>query len=302
MNPILHPRISVAAAGTGCSYIIFIDLLLARGPGDIDRLVDDVLDQLKSRGEFFPVKGEPRSVSQQIADRVRRTCDRAMFVGKPLQQARVACDVIGRDIHLAIDFGLHLEVGLEVRVDGKEGVVPTRIPHDDDFDIERHRRGFRCSRNRHAGRAVLLFQTDHPVPQGTLELIPADRVGPQGLGPQHEDAAIGTVEGAGLNHREICLQRPTHLLVLDAPKEVLIGWIALQNDRGATDIGIVDEQVDRIAGFRGWTDLRWRARRLRGLLVTRVKQGDVLNHIDAKSDQPAVETLMVLEPLSQCID
>ncbi len=263
------------------SSILVLRLGLAHADG---RLAHQILDQLEAGGQPVAALRPARGDAEQAADRrVARAVELAgaRHVG---DQPGIEGEIARRGFHVEIDIGLDLEIGLKIGIGVEEQRVPARRADDDHLEVERDR--LRLGRHRHRQhlRALRFLDADLAVAQRRLEEAPARRVGGERLRPQHQYAAIGAMQRAGADQREIGLDRALGLAILDAAEEILIARIALQHDHRMALVAMIGEQVDGIAALPRLAVLVVVALAGLGLELRRV-----LQYLDAQLGQPAAE-------------
>jgi len=180
-------------------------------------------------------------------------------------------------------------MGDEVGIGAEEQVVPARMADQHDARVERHRARLGRGGDRRPAAAMALLDADLAVAQGRLEHRPELGVGGDRLGAQHQHAAIGAVEGAGTHEREIGGERALFLAVVDAAEHRLVAGIGLDDDGRRLGVGVVDQQVDRVAPLH----------RLEGGGHLLGGHGDqqrhALDQVDAHLGEPAREAGLALE-------
>ena len=135
--------------------------------------------------------------------------------------------VLGRAVGLGVEVGLDLEELLEVGVDLVEQVVDHRLADEHHLAVER-------DRLRVQGRPVAVspiccgqvLDADLAGLEAALERVPGVGLGQQVARLHHEEAAVGAVQGAGLDHGEVGDQGAELGQVLDAADQVgqRSGW------------------------------------------------------------------------------
>ncbi len=132
----------------------------------------------------------------------------------------------------------------------------------DRLGLERHR----------ADQAELLgerFDPDLARPQDALELLPGERLEQQAARIEHQIAAVGAVQRAGLDQVEVGDQRAELGDVLDPAHQVRMRRVVLVDHRCALGPGMIDQEIDPVApkrinlGDRRTTGCRGRQDRLR---------------------------------------
>ena len=126
-------------------------------------------------------------------------------------------------------------------------MIQRRWPDQHDLDLQGH--GLRTQRGR-GDRAGLLGQVLDPhlaSEQRPLERLPGKRLAHHVERVQHEEAAAGTVQCAGADLTEVGLHRAERGAVVDAADEVVVGRIALEHDRRALVVAVIDNDVDAVA-------------------------------------------------------
>ena len=129
---------------------------------------------------------------------------------------------------------------------GLEQKIDLRLPDQDHLDAQRNRFGLERHR---VGQAQHFFQRLNPEFAGlerTLEAVPGEAVAQQLECVDHEVTAVGAMQRARLDQREIGHQR-THLrMIFDPPGQVLVSRVILEDDRRAIGVGVIDDHVDAV--------------------------------------------------------
>ena len=82
--------------------------------------------------------------------------------------------------------------------------------------------------------------------EGPLEGVPGVRLGEKLAGFQHQEAAVGLMQRAGLDHAEIGEEGAELGLVLDAAHQILQDRVALVDNGGPGLCGVVHQHVDSV--------------------------------------------------------
>lgn len=163
------------------------------------------------------------------------------------EKAGVEFEALRRAVDAVVELGGHFEQLWEIRIDLRKNIVEIRRTDEHYLDVERN--GLRLERDR-AGEAQEVFErnrADLLGAQDPLQGIPAETGGQQALGIEDQIAAIGLVQRARNDQIEIRDQGAETRQVLDAPDQVLMRRIVLEDDRRALRPGMLDDDIDLIA-------------------------------------------------------
>ena len=154
------------------------------------------------------------------------------------RQARQVLGEVGGDFE---------ELG-EVGIVGVQQVVEQTLAHQDHLDLQRDGLGFKGGGAGQAQDPLQGFDADLAGAQHPLEAVPGEGVGQQAQGIEDQIAAVGTVQGAGLDQGEVGGEGAHAGDVFDTPDQIEIAGIVLVDDRGAVQLGVVHQQVDPVTG------------------------------------------------------
>ncbi len=133
---------------------------------------------------------------------------------------------------------------------GKQ-VVEHRLADHHDLEVERYRLGFQGDRRRVAHELGQRFDPDLAVDQRPLELFPGIGLGQQLAGVDDQEAAVGLVQRARLDQREVGDQGAEPGGMLDPSDQVGDHRRVLDDHRRAVGIAVVDQDVDLVPLERG---------------------------------------------------
>src|SRR5581483_10195496 len=248
----------VVALAHGERDVVAGDERVARLARAEARLGDEVGDLLQARGQLALALAQPPAVLDHPGDRAAVEVQEAAVAHAPADERGVAALVRGRPVELGGEVRLHLEELAEALVEGVEEVVELARAEEDDLDVDRDRLRAQA---RARQRAQLLAEVLDPhlaAAQGALQRVPGERVPEHVERHEHEEAAVRPLQRPGLDLAEVGHHRAERGAVLDAADEVVVGRVALHDDRSAAEGGVVDEDVDpelhalrTLAGERG---------------------------------------------------
>ena len=152
-----------------------------------------------------------------------------------------------------------------------------------------------------------LLHHDLAVPDRPLEAIVGEEVAQDLLHRQHQIAAVGLVQRAAPDQREVGLEGAVHGLLLDAPEQVVVGGVPLHDHRRPRRFAVVHSHVHLVLakGQLLHPGLRGRAGRLGLMRLTQegVDVGDdVLLHLIEVAHHLGQLLVLLLQILNEAAD
>lgn len=153
--------------------------------------------------------------------------------------------------HILLEIDLNLEQLVEIGIQPAQHVVKRTVANQDDLDVERdwlRLQRYGADQAHHLAEGLDL---DMLGAQRALQRLPGIGLHEQAQGVDHQEAAIGSVQGAGLDQGEIGQQRAHLGDMFDPPDQVGVGRQVFLHHRRAgavfTVAPVADHDVDLIA-------------------------------------------------------
>ncbi len=194
-----------------------------------------------------PTRRDACSTTRQTAP---RSSGSSPALGDGRDQPRVLSGGLFVAHEVVVEVGRDLEQLVEVGVLLGQQVVELAVAHEDHLDVQGDR--LRLERDG-AGDAEHLprrLDADLLEAQGALQSFPGVGIGQHLERVQDQITAVGAVQHAGLDQREVGEQRAHHGDLLHAAHQVEIGRVALVDDRRSGGTAGIDQHVDPIAAQR----------------------------------------------------
>ena len=197
--------------------------------------------------EFLPVDALARAVLDDAGHAV--ALDRAQLLAalQAGDQAREQRHVLFVARQLLGEIRGHFEQQGEFRIVFLEQVVQLAAADQHHLEVDRDRLRLQRDGADQAELTLDGFDAQLAGAQGPFQAVPGEGVAQHLLHIQHQVAAVGAVQGAGLDQGEVGEQGAHVGHVLDAPDQVLVGRIVFEHHRCALGLGIVHQDVDRVA-------------------------------------------------------
>jgi len=129
-------------------------------------------------------------------------------------------------------------------------MVVQRLPEQDDLHRERDRLRAQRARADDAELFADVLDANLMTAQRAFERLPCPWIAQHIFDAQHQKAAVGALQCAGLDQREVRVQRSELRLFFDAAEQVRICGVELDDDRCAVGRLFVDEDVHRVLAQR----------------------------------------------------
>jgi hypothetical protein len=202
-------------------------------------------DVAQPAGELALVLAQPRAVLDDMSQSCAVEVAKALLAHSPADEGGIVAEVLVGPVHVRCEVGFDLEQLLEVGVELVEEGVDLWRAEQDHLDVEGER-----LRPQPLGRkgGVLLPQVldrHLTADERALEGIPGER-GTQDIEHlQDEETAVGPLERSRLDLVEIGDHGAEGGAVVDAANQVVVGRVALVDDRCAYKAVVVDETLTR---------------------------------------------------------
>ena len=234
--------------------------VLAPPPRPVLRFAHDVADVPEARGKLGAVAGQAHALFHDAGHGRAVEVAQVLIGAAGRDELRVARGVVGVQVDLRLEFRQNLEKLPEIRVQFVEQRVHVRRPDQRDFEVQRDRFRLQPRRQRQAKVVGHALDAYPLVAQRALQ----GRVGgarlQQIVRGQHQVAAVGPVQRAGLNQREVRDADAQFRAGLHPSKEVGVRRVGVANQRRAGFRPVRDQHVDAVRQV----GIRRRTRPLRG--------------------------------------
>ena len=231
---------------------------------------------------------EPVAMARPAAGLADQEIDGIGPAGQP-QGAGAAVDEAGEKGHRAVvrrhvgrDLRLHLDLGAKPGIGRQHEAMVGRRAHQHQLRVQR-------DGHRPAGGGFGAGDADGPVAQRPLQEGPERRPSLQIVGAQHQDAAIGAMEGAG---GDGAVAAAAMGVGGDGPEQAGGGGVGLQHHGGVAGIAVVDQQIGAVAALER---LQGPRRRLVGV----GEQVEVVQDVGLQLAEPAGQLAMGAELVAQ---
>ena len=212
--------------------------------GPVVGLAQQIDNRLHAGREFLRVAGDPGAFLDHPRHGV--LIERPVFFlsGHGGDVARIELAVLGIAVHLFVEIRRHFEQLGKIPVILVEHVVEHPVADEDDFHIQRDRLRLERHRADETQRFPERLDTQLLGVERAFQAVPGERLLEQLQRVEHKIAAVGPVQCAGFDQRELGEQRAHPRLMLGAAHQVLIAGVVLRDDRGSLGLAVVDQQID----------------------------------------------------------
>ncbi len=258
--------------------------------------------------QWLRLGGEALRIARQaggVLDGARHRRGRQRPQPAALRHRRDQACVGGGVLRVALDLALHVGVDLEelrkIRVVLAQQVIDEALADQHHLEVQRHRLGLELHRAGETDDVGQRLDADPAGAQAALEPVPGVGLRQHLDGVEHQEAAIGPLQRAGADEREVAHQRAHVHHMLDAADEVLQRGVVFIHHRAGAVGGILDQQIDQVALHRNAAGVGRGlgvAFALRGFAQRFAALDDVLQHRVEPGDhlgQVAVGRLEVLD-------
>jgi len=152
--------------------------------------------------------------------------------------------------HADVKIGFDLEQGRELIIIGGEQIVRWRRSHQYNFEFERYGLRAQTLDGCETQPVGEFFDLNLAGAQRAFETIPTEIVAQQVFRLDDQKAAIGAVQAAGFDHEKVGVQCAKVGFLLDAPEQVGIGRVVLNDDRRALLTTVIDQDIHLILAER----------------------------------------------------
>jgi hypothetical protein len=153
--------------------------------------------------------------------------------------------VLGRARYLALHVGVDLEQGGKLGVVLAEQVIDQALADQHHLQLQRHRLGLDLDGAGQADQIRQRFDPHFTGPQAALQPFPGVGLGEHLDRVEDEEAAVGPMQRAGADQREVAHQGAHVHHVFDAPDEVLQGRVVFVDHRPAAVGGFSTRRLTR---------------------------------------------------------
>ena len=212
-------------------------------------LAHDVGDAAELDRQLLAVVGQPRALVDDARNARRIERLQPMLLDDRRDQPRIGVVVLRGALDGVVEIGLHLEQAGEVRIERRQHVVELAVAEQHDLDVEGDRLGIERLRGDEACRLRRLLDANLARLDGALQRLPGERRQQQPAGIEQQVAAVGLVQGAGLDQQEVGDQRAHLGEMLDPADQVAEGGIVLLHQRCAARaaFAVGRHDVDHVA-------------------------------------------------------
>ena len=227
----------------------FAHLTRLRAPRPVVGLANQIGNLREARGQLALIAGESHTVLDHRGNRVAMERRQPVVVYLLVHEADVVLEFLFAARREHRELGLDLEDLPEVLiVVMQQGVDVPRADHHD-LDVDRHGLGL----ERDCGEDIQRIKgldLEAAVAQRALQRRPDPGLSQHVHRVEHQDAAVGTQQTAGLDVHVIgqpLAAFRSHLL--DRTEQIAVGRRLLPDDRQPAGLGVVDDDVDAKAVF-----------------------------------------------------
>ena len=229
------------------AQMIALDHLRAGHARAVVRLADHVRDRVDRRRQAFGIVGQPRGVFDQAAHRRSRERPRARLVHEPGAEACEGEFTVRGSRHFVFEIDDDLEEVPEFGIVTLEDIQQPALADQADFHVERNRRRIQRRSGEETELGFGRVEPDLSRAQRTLQRLPRERLHQQLARIEHEEAAVGAMQGARLEQGEVRDEGAERRAMLDTADQVAERRQVTPHDGRGIERAVVDEEIDRVA-------------------------------------------------------
>ena len=247
LQPVAQP---VMAPDAGVDRLLHIGRTqgaAASLPAPVVGLAQQVGHAAHVGGQALAVAGQASAVVDHPAHRTAVQRQQLVAAGQRGQQARIQQVVLRVALDAVFKVRRHLEQLAKLGVVVLQQVVQKAVTKQNDLDVQRYR--LRLQRHGADQAHQLAHGLDANLArlQRSLQTVPGKRLHQHLACVQQQVAAIGAVQGAGLDQGEIRHQCTELRHMLNTPDQIAVGGVVLGHDRGAGGLAVADQHIDLVA-------------------------------------------------------